>query len=77
MGKKNVHVVPAGNRWAVKQERRATPISNHRTQSAAEKAGRAVARRNESELVIHRANRQIRDKDSFGNDPTPPTDRKH
>jgi hypothetical protein len=33
--------------------------------------------RNESELVIHRPNGQIRDKDSFGSDPCPPKDQKH
>lgn len=77
MARKNVHVVPSGNGWAVKQEGRQSPISNHRTQSAAENAARPVARRNESELVIHRANGQIRDSDSYGRDPNPPTDRKH
>jgi hypothetical protein len=77
MSKENVHVVPSGNGWAVKQEGRSTPLSNHRTQGAAENAARPVARRNESELVVHRPNGQIRDKDSYGNDPHPPTDRKH
>ena len=77
MSKKNVHVVPSGNGWAVKQEGKATPVSNHRTQGAAEDAGRQIAKSNESELVIHRPNGQIRDKDSFGNDPCPPKDTKH
>ncbi len=77
MSKKNVHVVPSGNGWAVKQEGRSSPISNHRTQNAAENAARPVARRNESELVIHRPNGQIRDSDSYGNDPNPPRDTKH
>ena len=77
MSKKNVHVVPSGNGWAVKQEGRSTPISNHRTQAAAENAARPVARRNESELVIHRPNGQIRDSDSYGSDPNPPKDQKH
>ena len=76
MSKKNIHVVPSGNGWAVKQEGRSTPISTHRTQGAAEDAGRPVAKRNESELVIHRPGGQIRDKDSYGNDPCPPRDRK-
>lgn len=77
MAKPNVHVVPRGNGWAVKQEGRVTPISNHRTQGAAQDAGRRIAQRNESELVIHRPNGQIRDKDSFGNDPNPPRDTRH
>lgn len=77
MAKKNVHVVPNGNGWSVKEAGRATPISNHRTQGAAETVARSVARRNESELVIHRPNGQIRDSDSFGADPSPPKDQKH
>ena len=77
MARKNVHVVPSGNGWAVKQEGRATPVSNHRTQGAAAKAAIPVAKRNHSEVVTHRRNGQIRDSDSYGNDPHPPTDKKH
>ncbi|MBX3422768.1 MAG: four helix bundle protein [Pirellulaceae bacterium] len=33
-----------------------------------------VTQQNQSELVIHRPNGQIRDKESFGNDPCPPKD---
>jgi hypothetical protein len=76
MSRKNVHVVPQGNKWAVKPEG-SKPTSTHRTQGAAEEAGRQVAKRNEGELVIHRPNGQIRDKDSYGNDPNPPHDTKH
>ena len=74
---KNVHVVPNGNNWQVKPEGSATPASTHRTQQAATDAGRRLAQQNQSELVIHRPNGQIRDKDSFGNDPMPPKDKKH
>ena len=77
MAKKNVHVVPSGNGWAVKTEGTAKPLSNHRTQQAASDAGRKVAQQRQGELVIHRPNGQIRDKDSFGNDSCPPKDTKH
>lgn len=77
MAKKNVHVVPNGNRWAVKPEGAAKPLSTHRTQELAANAGKKVAQQNQSELVIHRPNGQIRDKDSFGNDPCPPKDKKN
>lgn len=77
MAKKNIHVVPSGNKWAVKPEGSSQPTSTHLTQGAAAEAGRRAAKQNQSELVIHRPNGQIRDKDSFGNDPHPPTDRKH
>lgn len=77
MAKKNVHVVPSGNRWAVKTAGSSKPLSNHQTQQAATAAGRKVAQSNQSELVIHRPNGQIRDKDSYGGDTVPPKDQKH
>lgn len=76
MSKKNIHVVPNGNNWAVKPEG-SKPVSTHRTQGAAEDAGRRLAKQNQSELVTHRPDGRIRDKDSFGNDPKPPKDTKH
>jgi hypothetical protein len=76
MSKRNVHVVPQGNKWAVKPEGK-LPVSTHRTQQAAEDAGRRLAKQGETELVIHRPNGQIRDKDSYGNDPNPPRDTRH
>jgi hypothetical protein len=42
------------------------------TQSEAIKIAREIAINQQSELVIHRPNGQIRDKDSFGNDHYPP-----
>jgi endonuclease YncB( thermonuclease family) len=76
LAKRNVHVVPNGNGWAVKPEGASKPVSMHRTQRAAAEAGREVARENQSELFIHRPNGQIRDRDSYGNDPCPPKDSK-
>lgn len=72
MSKKNQHVVPHGNQWAVKGERneRATKIVD--TQTEAIKIAREIAINQKSELVIHRPNGQIRDKDSHGNDNFPP-----
>ena len=78
MAKKNVHIVPDGQGgWNVKREGASQPLSSHRTQSAADDAGRSVARRDGVELVTHRPDGRIRDKDSYGNDPLPPRDSKH
>jgi hypothetical protein len=74
---KNIHIVPHGDQWAVKQAGRPTPISTHRTQRAAEDAGRPLARENQSELITHGRNGQIRSKDSYGPDPNPPKDKEH
>lgn len=77
--KRNVHVVPqkSGNPWAVKQVGSNTPSSTHHTQRAAQDAARRIAKVTKGEVVIHRPNGQIRDKDSYGNDPNPPRDTKH
>ncbi len=67
--KRNQHVVPHGNHWAVKGagNEKATKIVE--TQRAAIKIAREIAINQHSELIIHRPNGIIRDKDSFGNDP--------
>ena len=67
--KKNQHVVPHGNGWAVKGagNLKATAITD--TQNDAISIAREIAINNESEVVIHRRNGQIRDRDSYGNDP--------
>ncbi|MEA4541519.1 DUF2188 domain-containing protein [Klebsiella pneumoniae] len=46
--------------------------STHRTQQEAIDAARSISRNQESELVIHRPNGQIRDRDSHGKEPFPP-----
>jgi len=77
MAKKDYHVVPRGNEWAVIREGAERAASLHPTQAKAEVEGRKLAKANESEVVIHRPNGQIRDSDSFGSDPNPPRDKKH
>lgn len=74
---KNQHVVPHSDRWAVKGEGNSRATSMHDTQRQAENAAREIARRERAEVVIHRPDGTIRDKDSFGNDPYPPRDEKH
>lgn len=73
---KNIHVVPKGNKWVVKPVGK-KPTSTHNTQQAAIDKAKPAAKQNQGEVVIHRPNGQIRDKDSYGNDPNPPKDTKH
>ena len=76
--KKNIHVVPhKGGGWATKKEGASRSGSRHNTQRTAIERARAQAIREKSEVVIHRPNGQIRDSDSYGNDPNPPRDRKY
>lgn len=69
---KNQHVVPRGNKWAVQgaNNEKATRIVN--TQKEAIHIAREIAMNQNSELLIHRPNGQIRARDSYGNDPYPP-----
>jgi len=77
MSRKNQHVVPNGNDWAVKSEGNDRAIKVVDTQAEAIKIAREIAINQKSEVVIHRADGTIRDKDSYGNDPNPPKDKKH
>lgn len=74
---KNQHVVPHDDGWAVRGEGNSRLTSTHSTQSDAIDAARNIARNERSEVVIHRPDGTIRDKDSYGNDPCPPKDRRY
>lgn len=72
MTKKNQHVVPHGNDWAVKGAGNSKATSVHPTQAEAINRGREIAQNQKSELLIHGQNGRIREKNSYGNDPYPP-----
>ena len=74
---KNQHVVPHKDGWGVRGQRNKRITSIHDTQSEAINRARGIAQRERSEVVIHRPDGRIRDKDSYGNDPCPPRDKKH
>ncbi len=73
-GKKPVHVVPHNGGWAVRREGNERVSSQHDTQAQAERAGRSTARGDQTEFFLHGRDGQIREKDSYGNDPNPPKD---
>lgn len=74
---KNQHVVIYGSNWAVRGEGNSKVTSIHKTQSAAITEARNIGINQRSEVVIHGRDGKIRDKDSYGNDPHPPKDKKH
>jgi len=77
MVKKNQHVVPTSDgKWGVRGEGNQRLTRRTNTQGEAINIARKIARNQRSEVVIHRPTGQIRDKDSYGNDPNPPRDRK-
>jgi hypothetical protein len=69
MAKKNVHVVPNDGQWGVKIEGNEKMSRNFETQKEASVYGKQRAIENSGELLIHAKNGQIREKNSFGNDP--------
>lgn len=76
----SVHVVPAPNspgKFVVKEAGNPAPLTRPASQSASIAKAIPIAKQNQSEVVTHRPNGQIRDSDSYGNDPNPPRDRKH
>lgn len=72
----NQHVIPNSGNWQVKREGSDKATKTFRTQQDAINYARDIAKNQQSELVIHRRNGTIRDKDSYGNDPCPPKDTK-
>ena len=70
---KNQHVTPhrdGGCQVKGAGNERATARTN--TLAVAIQSATKIARNQQSEVVIHRQNGQIREKNSYGNDPFPP-----
>lgn len=70
---KNQHVTPHPNGgWQVKSAGSNKATARVSTQAEGIRIATAIAKNQHSEVVIHRPNGQIRDKNSYGNDPYPP-----
>ena len=70
---KNQHVTPHPNGgWQVKGAGNSRATVRTVTQKEAIGIAREISRNQGSELVIHRSNGQIREKDSHGRDSFPP-----
>lgn len=70
---KNQHVTPHKNGgWQVKGagNSKATKITS--TQAEAISIAKGIAKKNQSELLIHNSSGRIREKNSYGNDSFPP-----
>ncbi len=70
--KKNVHTVPTDDGWANRREGAERASSTHDTKAEAEAAGRAAAKKDGVEHLIHKKDGTIGDRNSYGNDPHPP-----
>jgi Uncharacterized protein conserved in bacteria (DUF2188) len=56
--------------WEVARQGSATAISTHRTQQAAIKKGKPIAKRERTEFILKGRSGRVRDRSSFGSDPT-------
>jgi hypothetical protein len=72
MSRRNQHVVPHDDGWAVRGAGSHRASSVHQTQEAAIQAAREIARNQRTELFIHGRGGRIRQRDSHGRDPFPP-----
>jgi uncharacterized protein YdaT len=72
MAETNVHTVPHEGGWANKREGSDRASSVHATQAEAIERGRELARSSGVEHLIHGEDGQIRERNSYGNDPHPP-----
>jgi hypothetical protein len=69
MKKPNIHVVHKGESWAVEEEGAADYATTFGTREQAIAVGRQFAKDNEVELIVHRMDGSIGERDSYGNDP--------
>lgn len=69
---KNQWVVKRDNEWAVRGEGNSRDTSHHKTQSDAIDAAKSIAQNQKSELIIQGKDGKIREKNSYGNDDSPP-----
>lgn len=63
---RSIHVVKHGAGWATKREGASRAGSVHSTQAAAITAARATAKREGTNLIIHKKDGLVLDADSYG-----------
>ena len=73
---KNQYVVPTKDGWGVRSEGSGKLTVKTYTKAEALKIGTNIAKNQQSELTILGSNGKIQNKNSFGNDPCPPKDKK-
>jgi hypothetical protein len=77
MSKKNQYVVPTKEGWGVRSENSERLTVKTETKAEAVKMATTIAKNQHSELTILGGDGKIQNKNSFGNDPFPPKDKKH
>lgn len=76
MSKKNQYVVPTKDGWGVRSENSERLTIKTETKAEAVKIATSIAKNQHSELTILGGDGKIQNKNSYGNDPFPPKDKK-
>ena len=66
------HVVPLNRGLAIRKSESPRVASTFKPQAEAIAKAREIAQNQQTELFIHGENRQIQERNSYGNDPFPP-----
>lgn len=74
--KKSNHVVPSKSGWSVKKSGSSRASRSFDTKDRAVTYAKNLSRTEKTELYIHKKNGMIQNKNSYGNDPFPPKDKK-
>ena len=69
--KRNQHVVPREDGWAVRGAGNSRDTRRFETQGDAIRVARRIARNQKGELFVHGRDGRIRERRSYGNDPYP------
>lgn len=69
MLKRNQHVIPLGNGWAVKAEGKNKLTIITETKREATFVARSIAKNNKSEIIIHGKDGKTQSKKSYNNEP--------
>lgn len=76
MPRKEYHVVPHENGWAVKKNNASKSSACTSTKSDAVIKAKELSKNSGSEMVVHGKNGKIQYSNSYGKDPCPPKDKK-
>jgi hypothetical protein len=76
MAKKSNHVVPSSLGWSVRKSGSQKASRIFDTKDKAVQYGRMLSKGEKTELYIHKSNGMIQDRNSYGNDPIPPKDKR-
>jgi uncharacterized protein YdaT len=73
VSKPGQHVVPKGDKWSVRKAGASRASAIFETQREAIDEAKKIAKNQGTELYIHGKDGRIRERNSYGSDPHPPT----